>query len=770
VAQDGSTNYPPVDPAGAGEANNNWELETALDVEWAHAIAPGANILLVEANSSSFSDLMQTAANYARNQPGVVAVSMSFSSAEFSGESSYDTYFTTPAGHDGVTFLAATGDSGQPSGYPAYSPNVIGVGGTTLSTDSDGNYLSESGWSGSGGGASTFESQPSYQSGIVTQSTTSRTNPDLAFDGNPGSGVAVYDSYDSPGAPWIQVGGTSFSTPAWAGLIAIADQGRSLLGLSSLDGRSETLPLLYQLPAADFHDITTGNNGFAAGTGYDLITGLGSPKADLVVGGLIGSTISGTVFFDANSNGVQDNGESGLAGWTIFDDLNTDGVLTPAVQTTVASANVPLAIPDRQTITSTSTISGFTGTISDLNVSLTIHHTSDDDLVITLISPTGTQVTLANRNGGSSDNFISTVFDDQAATAISTGSAPFTGSFRPIGSLATLNGIDPNGVWKLQVADVQRRDSGTLDNWSLQITTGADVASTSDANGHYRFVGVSPGTHHLREIPQADFASTAPASGVYNITVAVGASFKDKNFGNFQPPPSPPPQTTIVTGDYDRDGKLTDADVPAMLAALVDLSVYQSTNSLSAAALLAIGDFNGDGQITNVDIQGLLDAVSLADSQAASSGGITTAVAVRAAAISLVSQSGSMSDPVIASARPASTTEFVDFAKAPFDLTFQTSLISAFGDREDVVSPAKSHSMPLRANGGQSARSDLSPLVQLSAIDQALRGIIAFRDHHARWLSDSDADSVVDDLTSTSEFNPTHDLFWSVASPHDVAY
>ena len=280
VAQDGTTNYPSTDPAGSpGAGKNTWEIETALDVEWAHALAPGANILLVEASSASDANLIQAAVNYARSQPGVVAVSMSFSGTEFSGETSYDTYFTTPSGHGGVTFLAATGDSGQPSGYPAYSPNVLAVGGTTLSlTDSAGTYSNETGWSGSGGGVSTVESQPSFQSGIVTQSSTKRANPDVAFDADPNSGVAIYDSYDFGSAGWIQVGGTSFSTPAWAGLIAVADQGRTLLGLASLDGKTQTLPSLYQLPAADFHDITSGNNGFAAAAGYDLVTGLGSPR------------------------------------------------------------------------------------------------------------------------------------------------------------------------------------------------------------------------------------------------------------------------------------------------------------------------------------------------------------------------------------------------------------------------------------------------------------------------------------------------------------
>ena len=204
-------------------------------------MAPQANILLVEANSTSISDLIQTAVPWAASQPGVVAVSMSFSGGEFFGETSYDSYFTTPLGHAGVTFFAATGDTGEPAGYPAYSPNVVAVGGTSL-TLSGSAYQGETGWSGSGGGISLYESQPSYQQGVVTQSSAYRTAPDVAMDANPGTGVAIYDSYDYPSNPWLQIGGTSLATPLWAGLMAVVDQGRSLAGLSSLDGATQTLP------------------------------------------------------------------------------------------------------------------------------------------------------------------------------------------------------------------------------------------------------------------------------------------------------------------------------------------------------------------------------------------------------------------------------------------------------------------------------------------------------------------------------------------------
>jgi subtilase family serine protease len=284
VNESGGTTYP--------TASTSWGLEISLDVEWAHAIAPGAKILLVEANSNSWSDLF-TAVNYARNQPGVAAVSMSFGGSEWSGMTSFDSYFQTPSGHSGVTFVASSGDSGTSGApnYPSVSPNVLAVGGTQLSVDSSGNYLGETGWSGSGGGVSAYYSQPGYQNGVVTQSTARRTVPDVAYDGSSGSPFAIYDTSGYGG--WVQVYGTSAGAPQWAALVAIADQGRALAGKAALDGASQALPALYQLPAADFHDITSGSNGgFSAGPGYDLVTGRGTPYANLVVAGLVGSTSS----------------------------------------------------------------------------------------------------------------------------------------------------------------------------------------------------------------------------------------------------------------------------------------------------------------------------------------------------------------------------------------------------------------------------------------------------------------------------------------------
>ena len=189
--------------------NVNWGVEISLDVQWAHAIAPNANILLVEAKSSSLTDLL-SAVSYAKAQPNVVAVSMSWGGAEFSTETAYDSYFTSSSG---IVFFASSGDSGAGTSWPAASTNIVSVGGTSLAFS--GGVYSESAWSGSGGGVSTYEPKPTYQSSLTYAN---RAIPDVSYNADPNSGYAVYDSY---GYGWIVVGGTSAGAPQWAAIQAL---------------------------------------------------------------------------------------------------------------------------------------------------------------------------------------------------------------------------------------------------------------------------------------------------------------------------------------------------------------------------------------------------------------------------------------------------------------------------------------------------------------------------------------------------------------------
>jgi hypothetical protein len=276
VAQDGSANLPP--------ASADWAPETALDVEWAHAIAPGAGILLIEASAADDTALF-AAVDYAASRPDVSVISMSFGGTETEGEAAFDSHFLLP-NHPGLTFVAASGDGGTVT-YPAASPDVLAVGGTSLALDAQGNRAGETAWANSGGGLSAYEHAPAYQLNLTVR-LDHRGTPDVAYSADPAAGFAVYDSFGDPQAPWSQVGGTSAGAPQWAALIAIANQGRALAGKGTLDGPTQTLPLIYALPASAFYDITAGGNqNFQAGPGYDLVTGRGSPVADQVVAGLL---------------------------------------------------------------------------------------------------------------------------------------------------------------------------------------------------------------------------------------------------------------------------------------------------------------------------------------------------------------------------------------------------------------------------------------------------------------------------------------------------
>ncbi len=278
VSQTGSKTALPASNAG-------WAEEISLDVEWAHAIAPGAKIILVEANSTSMNDLL--AADKEAVALGANVVSNSWGGGESSNEASFDKTFSAATG---VTFVFSAGDSGNQS-YPATSPDVLSVGGTTLNLNSSGTVTSETAWSDGGGGVSKFESKPSYQNGVVSGSF--RSTPDVSFDANPNTGVAVYDTFGESG--WSQVGGTSVGAPAWSAILALADGTRISSGKSSLDGVTQTLPALYTMASSQsgttpFYDVTSGGDSVAkAGVGYDAATGLGTPRrTDLIYSILIG--------------------------------------------------------------------------------------------------------------------------------------------------------------------------------------------------------------------------------------------------------------------------------------------------------------------------------------------------------------------------------------------------------------------------------------------------------------------------------------------------
>jgi subtilase family serine protease len=251
VNQRGAVNsFPPTDPG--------WALEISMDVQWAHAIAPGAKILLVEADDNRLVNLMK-AVDHASAKARYV--SNSWGGSEFDGQEVYDPRFSKP----GVSYFFSSGDDGYGAEYPTSSPNVISVGGTTLRRS--GTSVTETGWEGSGGGCShtgrAHPAQARFADYARTGCAGRRATPDLSLVGDPATGVAVYDSTPFDGRKgWFVLGGTSASAPMIAGRAAITQK---TIDASAVYGN-----------AIAYRDITSGNNGAPCRTGWDFVTGRGS--------------------------------------------------------------------------------------------------------------------------------------------------------------------------------------------------------------------------------------------------------------------------------------------------------------------------------------------------------------------------------------------------------------------------------------------------------------------------------------------------------------
>ena len=273
------------------------EFEEALDVEWAHAMAPSANIYLVEACSASDTDLAQAvlvANNLVQcgqselntstgalgtcpaSSTGAGMVTMSWGGGEYAGETAYDSYFTTP----NVVYLAAAGD-GPGLSYPCASPNVVCVGGTTLRRNaSNFNFEQETAWVFTGTGVSYYEPKPSYQTPVGNNPTAWRGVPDVSMDADPYTGVYVYDTFPEDiyyFYQWWTAGGTSVAVQVFGGIMNVAE-------VTSTFAPSTNSELNYMYSfrtnASAYNDITVGYCGFYMGTPtlthWDFCTGIGS--------------------------------------------------------------------------------------------------------------------------------------------------------------------------------------------------------------------------------------------------------------------------------------------------------------------------------------------------------------------------------------------------------------------------------------------------------------------------------------------------------------
>jgi len=266
-----------------------WAQEIALDLQWAHATAPLARLVLIEAADASTSGLGNAIALANKLGPGIVT--MSFGAAEGSWVSGTASLFQT----SGMSYLASTGDSGSAVAWPSAMASVLAVGGTTMRYTAS--SRSEVTWSKTGGGISAYVALPGYQSAITiagqsTGGTKYRSVGDLSFNADPATGqYAAFTAKGASAPSWYAFGGTSIAAPQWAGLVAVANAQRALSARAALGvfharlyGSLGPSTAAY---ASSFYDITSGSNGSckacSAGTGYDAPTGLGTPRAATLV-------------------------------------------------------------------------------------------------------------------------------------------------------------------------------------------------------------------------------------------------------------------------------------------------------------------------------------------------------------------------------------------------------------------------------------------------------------------------------------------------------
>ncbi len=313
--------------AAAPHRTTGWALETSLDVEWAHALAPNADILLVEATSNNDTDLL-AAVRYAATRAQYVT--MAWGGTEFSGETTLDAAFA----NSDVSYFAAAGDSASELSYPATSPDVVAVGGTTLTvTAATGAWKSETAWATAGGGCSKYETAapaqaayPSYdQEGANCAG--KRAVPDISLDANPSDGVAVYDTDGYPG--WLVVGGTSASTDMVAAHAAET-------------GEHVDATLVYG-GTMELYNVTTGSNGHPCEKGYNLCAGLGSWNTAVgstaATSGSGGTRSAGTLSFTSGAQKLIVGRWSGALAVTLGAPAPAAG-LTVSISTTSSSGEL----------------------------------------------------------------------------------------------------------------------------------------------------------------------------------------------------------------------------------------------------------------------------------------------------------------------------------------------------------------------------------------------------------------------------------------------
>jgi len=364
-----------------------------------------------------------------------------------------------------------------------------------------------------------------------------------------------------------------------------------------------------------FEDLTPGDyrlramleEGWEATLPADLTTTLGGSEAEEVnfAARPLPGSVEGMRFSDLDGDGLRGEGEEGIAGATIFLDVNGSGA-RDQYTVTVDSSDAPKPIPDEATLQSALAATGLAGTLADVDVVLDVDHTYDGDLDVFLTSPAGTKILLFTDVGGGGEGFADTVLDDAAAEAIIAGEAPFAGAYRPEGLLADLAGEDPNGVWTLEVTDDAGSDVGTLNGWTLVLKLDEPAVQTDDDDpdtpaedetGHYVFASQPSGTYTVIGQPLPGFVQIEPPEGTRDIELGGGEALDGVDFADMPEAYIPPTVVQMVMNDQ---GQPPSAMMSLAVTFSQDVSVARSALTLHSATdedvdLEAVSfDYNAD--------------------------------------------------------------------------------------------------------------------------------------------------------------------------------
>lgn len=547
VNQDGDTSpLPPDDPG--------WGLETSLDLDAVSAACPNCHIILVQGDDNSLDNLgiavdtaVSLGAKFISNSYGVPG--------EDPGELDYDHYYD----HPGVAVTASTGDAGNVTNWPATSGKVVAVGGTTLTQDSSERGWSESAWADGGSGCSPYEAKPDFQQGLDTNCA-NRAIADISADADPATGLAVYDTLGYGG--WLQVGGTSLSSPLVASMYALAG-----------DPVPDTYPNSY--PYADpshLFDVTTGSDGGCgnvlcnAGPGWDGPTGLGTPNgvSSLTTGPH--GTISGSVTDAASGDPISGATIAATGGYSATTDSSGDYTLS--VPTGTYDVTASAFGYDSKTIT---------GVVVDEG------QTIDEDFALAAVPSHRVSGTISDGSGQGWPLYAEVTVDGAPGT---TFSVPYTGHYSlmlPEGSTYTLHVESQYPGYQ----DVDQDVTVGSTNQTVNIAVPVDATSCVAKGYAYHYNGTSEAFTGWTGTTAQDGWSVVDNEGN-------GQTWAFDNSGNRTPPPGSDGDFAIVDSDHYGIGNTQDT---SLVSPVIDLSGQTSPE---------IGfdnDYNGyPNQVGDVDI------------------------------------------------------------------------------------------------------------------------------------------------------------------------